>query len=132
MQANEDIELTRGDTLTLVFEYLGNLTGHQKVWFTLKDDLDDADAEAIIQIEHNAGLLYINGAAATVAGNGSLAIDNEAAGSLTVTLAAVESAKLPLSGRFIYDIQVLLAAGVVRTLSRGEANIIGDVARVTS
>ena len=90
-----------------------------------------ADTAADIQIDEATGLLYIMGVAGT-AGNGSIVVTDAAAGDLTITLAAVETAKLSDKGRFWYDIQWLSAAGAVTTLTKGRAHIVGDVTRATS
>lgn len=122
------IDIRRGDTLEIDFSGLSNLSTRTNVWFTVKGDKDDADSAADIQIDELTGLLYISGAQGTAA-NGSITVTDAVAGKLTVALAAVETAKLDIVGRFFYDVQVLYASGVVRTETRGHANIIGDVTR---
>jgi hypothetical protein len=128
-----DLEILRGDTLDLDVTRLGDISTRSKLWFTIKDDKDDADTLAQVQIEESAGLLYIAGAAATIAGNGSITITDAANGDITIVLAAVETAKLvDTSGSWYWDVQVLTAAGVVQTLARGRVVVIGDVTRATS
>ena len=128
----ESISIRRGDTFTLDVSGLSNLTTRTNIWFTVKNDKEDADTSAEIQIDEDNGLLYINSAAPTAAANGSITVTDAANGNLTVALEAVESAKLSLSGRFSYDVQVLYASGDVVTETRGDADIIGDVTRATS
>lgn len=128
---DDDIDIRRGDTLTVNVSGLSDLTTRDNVWFTVKDDKDDADSAAAIQIDEDTGLLYIMGVAGTAA-NGSIVVTDAAAGALTVTLEAVETAKLSNVGRFHYDIQVLYLAGTVQTETRGLVNLIGDVTRATS
>lgn len=125
------ISIRRGDTLNVNFSGLSNLTTRSNVWFTVKGDKDDADSAADIQIDELTGLLYISGAPGTAA-NGSVVVTDAASGKLTVTLAAVETAKLTIVGRFFYDVQVLYDTGVVQTETRGHANIIGDVTRAVT
>jgi len=125
------ISIRRGDTLDIDFSGLSNLITRTNVWFTVKGDKDDADSAADIQIDEVTGLLYIAGVPGTAA-NGSITVTGAAAGNLTVALAAAETAKLGIVGRFFYDVQVLYATGVVQTETRGHANIIGDVTRAVT
>lgn len=129
-----EITIRRGDTLDLDLMYLGDLTGWTKVWFTVKDDTDDTDAQAVIQIvESNPGvatdgLLYIMGAAPTALGNGSITMVNVVSGNITVRLEAVETAKLDNCGSFMYDVQFQTATDTV-TLASDYASIVGDITR---
>ena len=127
----DTLELQRGDTLTVTATRLGDISGRDKLWFTVKDDTADADILAQIQIEETAGLLYIAGAAATTPANGSITVTDAVRGDLTVVLAAVEAAKLNVMGRWYYDIQDLEGV-VITTRLRGRTIITGDVGRATS
>ena len=131
-QPGDAITIRRGDTLTLSIENLGDISTRTDIWFTVKEDLDDADTAAWIQISETVGLEYINGVAATVAGNGSITVTDAVAGDITIVLAAVESAKLQTCGKLFYDIQVLFADGTVSTLVANRAMIVRDTTRVTS
>jgi len=128
----EELAILRGDTLDIDITGLGDISGRSKLWFTVKNDKDLADSGALIQIEETAGLLYINGAAASVAGNGSITVTDAANGNITIELAAVETAKLDDIGRLYWDMQMLDGSGVVQTMTNGRAVIIGDVTRETS
>ncbi|GAG29604.1 unnamed protein product, partial [marine sediment metagenome] len=46
----DDLELQRGDTWIITIQRLGDISGRDKLWFTLKDDKDDADTTALVQI----------------------------------------------------------------------------------
>jgi len=122
------ITAIRGDTLVAVLEGIGELTGYQNLWFTVKDDEADPDSASLIQIDTTTGLHYINGAAASVPGNGALEVNDEASGDVTITLEAVETAKLsPRS--YHYDIQVLDSTGAISTLITGTFNVSPDYTR---
>lgn len=127
----DEISILRGDTLDFDATALGDISTRANVWFTVKDDKDHADTASDIQIDENVGLLYIMGTAG-VAANGSITVTDAAAGDLTVFLEAIETAKLSDKGRFWYDIQWIDNAGVVQTLTKGRAHIIGDITRATS
>lgn len=117
----------RGDTMVASMT-VGALTNYSKLWFTVKRDYVDADTASIIQIEKTAGLLYINGVAGTPA-NGSITIQDEAAGAITITLAAAEVAKLS-SGSYQWDVQILRSSGIpVSTLVYGEFILVDDVTK---
>lgn len=122
-----DIVCQRGDSLSVSLIDVGALTGYSKVYFTVKRDTADADTAAIIQIEKTAGLKYINGAAGTPA-NGTLTIDDEATGDITIALDEVETAKLD-PGAYSYDVQVVRTAGSVSTLTAGTFEVAADVTR---
>jgi len=125
-----DITCQRGDSLSASLTDVGALTGYSKVYFTVKRDYADADTAAIIQIEKTAGLKYLNGATGTPA-NGSLTIDDEATGDITIALDEVETAKLD-PGVYVYDVQVVRTAGTVSTLTAGTFEVAADVTRATA
>jgi hypothetical protein len=124
------ISITRGDSLSVSITGLGDISGRTKLWFTVKTNRANTDAQSIIQIEESAGLLYINGAVATVAGNGSITVTDAVAGNITVALDEAETDDLEPTGRLYYDVQVLTAAGNVTTLSSDLCRVIADVTRV--
>ncbi len=130
--AGSTITATRGDTLSAALTNIGALTNYSKVWFTVKEDESDTDAQSLIQIELSDGLKYINGAAAVTSANGSITIDDEATGDVTVALHEVEMAKLAL-GSYHYDIQILRTTGIaVSTLSSGTFIVSADYTKATS
>jgi len=127
------ITLTRGDTLSAAITGLGSIATRSKLWFTVKEKKGDAaDAAAFVQIEETGGLLYINEAAAVTAANGSITVNDEGVGNITVTLKPVESAKLAAGSSYVYDVQILTSAGVVTTLTSGVFKVTEDVTRATS
>ena len=123
-----DITCQRGDTLSASLTDVGALTGYSKVYFTVKRDYEDEDTSAIIQIEKTAGLKYILGVVATTAANGSITIDDEATGDITIVLDEVETAKLS-PGVYVYDVQIFRTAGTVSTLTEGTFTVSADVTR---
>lgn len=125
------ITATRGDTLTASVTGLGNISTRSKLWFTVKDDNEDLDSAAMIQIEETGGLLYMNGAAAGTASNGSITVTNETTGALTIVLKAAETDDLRQCTAH-YDIQMLTSAGVVTTLTQGVFDVGLDTTRAVS
>jgi len=128
--AGSTLTVQRGDTLSAALTGLGSIVGRTKLWFTAKRHLDDADTASIIQIEETAGLVYLNGAAGTAL-DGAITVDDEDAGDITITLAAVASAELA-AGSYSYDIQWVDASDGVHTLSGGPVRVTPDVTRATS
>lgn len=128
--SGSDITCQRGDSLSISLTDVGALTGYSKVYFTVKRDTADADTASIIQIEKTAGLKYLNGAVGTPA-NGSLTIDDEASGDITIALDETETAKLD-PGVYSYDVQVVRTAGTVSTLTEGTFTVAADITRATA
>jgi hypothetical protein len=132
--SGSSITAHRGDTLSAALTDVGALTNYSKIWFTVKRDFDDADSAAVVQIEKTDGLKYLNGAAVDVTNktNGSITIQDEATGDVTVALVAAETAKLS-PGNYQYDIQILRSAGTpVSTLTYGEFVVAADVTKATA
>lgn len=128
--SGSSITAHRGDSLSASLTNIGALTGYSKLYFTVKSDKGDADTASIIQIELSDGLKYINGAVATTALNGSITIDDEATGDVTIALDEVETAKLS-PGVYSYDIQ-MVTASAVSTLTYGTFEVTADVTRATT
>ncbi len=124
------IRVHRGDTMVVPMTGLGTLANRDSLDFTVKASTKDTDDQAIIRIDEDTGLLRINGSAGT-AGNGSIAVDDETAGNITITLAAVETAKLSKKG--VYDVQIVRSSGVpVSTLSAGNFSVTSDVTKAVN
>ncbi len=136
------ITVRRGDTLRTQITGLGDLADADELWFTAKQATSDADSAAAVQISL-AGLLVIDGTAAETAANGSITVDDEAAGDITVFLDELETAKLgdddspqvlsrtlqlPI-GQYFYDIQKRTADGDTTTLAEGLLKVVSDVTR---
>jgi hypothetical protein len=125
-----DVVIQRGDSLSIAFTGLGNISSRTKLYFTVKNSYQDPDSAAIIQIEETAKLVYLNGAGST-ATNGGITIVNAVTGAVTVTLTAAATSALELAGRLVYDVQMITATAVT-TLTSGNARVVGDVTRTTS
>jgi hypothetical protein len=130
----QDLTIIRGDTWEQPITCLGDISADDEIWFTAKRNKNLTDAQADIEISLTTGLEVINQTAATVAGNGSITIDDAVKGDITVTLEAVEAAKLNWDdvGELHYDVQTKdNATGLVRTLRRGTLKLIADITRET-
>jgi len=139
----DTLEVTKDATIIINFTGLGDISAYSantsgqedKVWFTAKENLDDPDSSAVIQIHtlYPAGttppdtLDYINGAAAT-ATEGTFQFTDLVAGDATLTLAAAAAADLPIYAvsPLYWDIKILdYSAGTVTVLASGEMYIYG-------
>jgi hypothetical protein len=139
----DTLEVTKDATIIINFTGLGDISAYDddttdeedKVWFTAKENLDDPDSSAVIQIHtlYPAGttppdtLDYINGAAAT-ATEGTFQFTDLVAGNATLTLAAAAAADLPIYAvsPLYWDIKILdYSAGTVSVLASGEMYIYG-------
>lgn len=104
---------------------MGNIAARDTFYFTLKRRTILPDSEALVQIEETAGLVFINGKPAGVAGaaNGTLTVTDAVAGDVTVTLTAEESAKLAAEAGLDYDFKMITVAGAVQQMTAGKFNI---------
>jgi hypothetical protein len=121
----------RGDTWSIPFT-LGAITGWTSLWFTVKNDHEDADTAALVQVKLNAtglldGLLYVNGAAATNDALASITIDDEDTGAIIVAVDEAITAQLT-PGEYAYDAQVLIG-GNTSTPDSGTFTVTADVTR---
>lgn len=128
---NATVTFVRGDTNTLVVKGLGDISSRTKLWFTAKRRYSDADTAAIVKIEETAQLEYLEGAAPVAAANGTITVDAESTGDLTILLKPGDSVNLKQAKTAIYDIQMLTATGVT-TLAAGKFLVDLDVTRATS
>lgn len=124
------ISLRRGDTFSRQLTGLGSLAGRSKLWFTVKAQHEDADSAAKVQITEAGGLVILNGAAGT-SGDGSLTVDDAAAGDITLALEPEASAALAVSVLWRYDVQ-MLAGTVVTTLAEGNFRVEPDITQSVS
>jgi hypothetical protein len=122
-------------TLTFTLTGLTDFTGWTKLWFTAKNNVNDADTASMIQIVESStsaatdGLLYINGGVAPTLGNGDVTVNSTT--SITVKVEAVEMAKLPTCVLF-YDVKVLTSNAVVAVSEGGHLSITDVVTRTYS
>ena len=127
------ITIHRGDSFSVSFTALGDISGRSKLWFTVKENPADADAASVIQIEETAGLVYLNATdASTRAANGVITVTDAVAGDLTITLDEVETDDLSPETRLFYDVQMLTAAGAVSTLTANLARVTADITRAVA
>jgi len=124
----QDIAIVRGDTVTMSFEGLGSLVGNQKAWFTMKNSALASDDDAIIMIEKTAGLLKLNQDDAPDPLLGSLVIDDESLGNISITIEASASMQLA-SKNYVYDIQWMDASDKIFTIQLARAIVVSDVTR---
>lgn len=125
------IVAVRGDTLRRALTGLGDLSGRQKLWFTVKRAKGDADSAAMIQITEAVGLIRFKGAAADNAAHGGLTISSPGNASCAILVAASKMAELLAQG-WAWDLQVLTAAGDVVTLREGTFDVTADVSIATT
>lgn len=124
------LTIHRGDKLTASLTGVGSLEGRTKLWFTVKAKRSQTDAEALIQIIEDTGLVRLNGAIATAA-QGSVTVTDEETGAMTIVLNEAATAQLRANEDLVYDIQILTTDGVL-TRAEGTAQVTADVTRATS
>jgi len=132
--SGSDLVIYRGDSWSAALTGLGDISARSKLYFTLKSNNRQTDAEAMVQIEETDGLIVLNGTAMTGTDvlNGSLVVNDEVNGNVTLALAATVTAQLECAEGLLYDIQVVNADGAVHTLTAGTAVVLADVTRAVS
>ncbi len=126
------ITIQRGDTLSADVNGLGSVADYVSLDFTVKENAEDLDSEALLRIRLNAsglsdGLLVLNGATAADDSKGAITIDDAAAGDITIALSADVADDLA-EGTYVYDIQKI-SATTVRTMTSGTCIVARDVTR---
>lgn len=127
------ITVKRGDTWVISLTSLGSLVNMSKLYFCAKNQ-DVADVLAPLWVGYPAGLLsiYPSGSNGVTAGNAAIVIDDANLGNITITIAAVEAAKLTI-GSYSYDVQIVRSVGVpVSTLTAGNFTVAQDVTLAVS
>lgn len=126
------ISRRRGDRWSISITGLGSIATRTKLWFTVKATRNDADADAWLQITEAGGLVVVYGGGSITAANAAITVDDEDDGDITITVAGVETAKLPVrSGH--HDVQVLRSGAIgADTLAEGTFTVTADVTRATS
>lgn len=125
---DSDMRVLRGDTATVTMTLVKPdangkpqpfpiaPTTHE-VWFTVKDDTNDADGGAWIRKKMSSGEI-----ATRLAPNDHV---------IDLTISAGETGTMP-PGTYFYDAQVkVLASGEVRTMAIGRFIVLPDVTRAT-
>ena len=130
-----EILIYRGDSMSQAITDLGDISTRagEKVWFTVKQQIDDTDAQAIIMIGETTGLIYLNGTdvSLTRAAEGSITVTDAAAGDITIYLNATATDELVPSAKLYYDIQWSDGTDI-DTPAYGRARVRGDVTRAVA
>lgn len=126
------ITSVRGDALSVALPVMGNITGRTKLVWTLKRRYEDTDAEAMLQVEEGVGLTRYNGAAATSAALGSLAVTNQTTGAATLAIDQTLTAAMALAKGWVWDAQVWDASGDTDSPISGRWDQTPDVTRATT
>ncbi len=129
------LELKRGDTWSQPITELGSLAGYTYIDFVVKQSEEDLDAKAIVWIRKAAsglsdGLLILNGAEGTAL-EGSITIDDETLGNITINLTATATDDLELDKGLYYDVQKIAGTAVL-TMGSGVLNVNSDIARAVT
>lgn len=123
------IAALRGDTLRKTLPTLGDITGHTQCVFTLKKRESDPDSAAVLSIDEDGGLLWLNGAAAPDASKASLTIADEADAEPALVIDEAIMATLPVvSGGWVWDVQVWNGGDIVTPIA-GQWSVSPDVTR---
>ena len=127
--AGDPLNIYRDTTVLISLTNLGAIGVDDKLWFTVKDSVEEPDEDSIIQIDR-LGLLYINGAPASQAEDGSITVLDDELGNVEIKLAQRQAALLPLYEAYPaqWDIKIL-HSGIVSILNIGTLYIKGTPTR---
>jgi len=102
-----EIVIVRGDSMDQDVVALGDISTRSELWFTVKAQLDDADADAIIIITEGTGLEILNGTdvSATRPAEASITVTDAGAGDITIWMNPTATDELVPSSKRHYDIQ---------------------------
>lgn len=131
--ATDVTEVIRGDTWTLTFDDLADLSTNSQLYYTVRAEPDNADADSVLQATKSAGLVRLNGSGTVTAGDAAITITSASAPAV-VTVIVKPATTAQVQGNTIYqhDLQGVSASGVVTTLYRGRVRVVADVSRATS
>lgn len=117
---SETITLYRDSSNTIAFSNLGDLSNRTEVWFTIKDNLNETDTLAILQIKETTGITFINKSdGSNIVFEGSLIVTDD--GTATITLSPTASQNLPYFQvtPIEWDLKIAFANGNVIPLRTG-------------
>jgi hypothetical protein len=124
----DETTLRIADEYVQEFTGLGDLTGRDNIAFALKVRKTDADTASLIYLTEDGGLTRVNGAAYATTANGSITVDDEAAGDITVRISSAVTAGLTV-GKRQDAVKILITGGNDITKRQGITNVIdGTVA----
>jgi ribosome-associated translation inhibitor RaiA len=125
----DPLVIYRDTTVLISLTNLGAIGVDDKLWFTVKDSVEEPDENSIIQIDR-LGLLYINGAPASQVEDGSITVLDDVLGNVEIKLAQRQAALLPLYEAYPaqWDIKIL-HSGIVSILNIGTLYIKGTPTR---
>lgn len=125
------VTMHKGDSISVAITGLGDISGRAKLWFTAKKRATDVDASAKIFMEETDGLTVLEGDDPGAGETGSITVNDDNNGDVTIELTADASAQLNASSSSVWDIQMKDGSGTVTTLARGSFDVTEDVTKVT-
>ena len=119
----DTIQLRPFDTFTVSITGLGSLTGRSELYFAVKENAGDADADSLVLISEGTGAEVINGAPAAAANDATLVVDNVANGDITVSIVDATNGTGALDGaeatNLVCAVKAIYADGTITTLGQG-------------
>ena len=112
--SGSEVTQYRDSTIYFSLTGLGDISSRTALYFTVKADIDEDDDESQFQIEETDGLLYLAGDDVDdlddfTSADGTLTVDDENAGDITVWLKALAAAELT-ADTYRYSIKQIKAS----------------------
>jgi len=105
--AGTSVSVQQATTWSVSLTGLGSLAGRDNLVLMVKEQLGDADADAILWVDEDAGLIRVNGAGDQTAGKATLVVDDEDAGDITLTVSSDITAGIAVMAGMVYDVKAL-------------------------
>lgn len=116
--ADNEVSVYRSATWILGFTIGEIPEGYTNLYFTVKRQKSDTDAQSLLQLSSKSGLLYWDRAAAKDSSLASLTVTDRADGDLDILVDASMTQESP-TGQLHYDFKVIDADGYTYPLSAG-------------
>ena len=126
-----EINIYNDTSISFSLTGLGSLSGYTEIYFTCKSNINVPDENSIFQISQTGGLLYLYQTSIPESTDGSLTVDDEGVGNITIKLAPTSAAMLPNISGLSYDVKLITATDA-NVLTSEKLNILQTITQAVS
>jgi hypothetical protein len=109
---------------------VGELVDYDDVWFTIKKNRNDADADSVALVGEEDGLIYLWKETAPTPADASLTVTTEATGVIQIRFELDAAAAIPVGENMVYGVK-LLRDNDVYVKREGKVDILLPVGQLT-
>lgn len=121
-----------GDSWSFTLLSLGDISARSKLWFVAKDDSSAPDASSQVFIEATSGLTVLHRRPHSTTSQGSITVDDEAAGDISIAVDEAATEKLAAFTGGTWAVKMRDTSGDVTTLATGTFAVTESVIDATS